>query len=418
MSKERDIYKKLLFIIGVVKIIRAFRAKKIVTMGEKGEVSDGLLVLEEGKIVYVGPYKPELVPESAKMFDFGDRTILPGLVDSHTHVGMHEEGEGWEGQDTNEMTDPVTPQVKAVDGINPAGLGLQDAVNAGVTSVNTGPGSGNVIGGQFAAVKTAGSIVLDEILIREPTAMKMATGENPKRVYNEKDRIPSTRMGTGAILRNALFDARDYLERKEGNDEDNSFKKDYKLEALVPVIKGELRAKIHAHRADDIVTAIRVADEFGLDYSIDHCTEGHKIVDFLAEHKADAVVGPSMTPRSKRELVERTFKTPGILAEAGVRVAITTDSPVIPIQYLPLLAAFAVREGMDREDALKAITINSARIAGIDDRVGSLDPGKDGDFIVTDGSIFDLENKVERVFIEGVEIDRSELPKSGKSRTF
>jgi len=418
VSKERDIYKKLLFIIGVVKIIRAFRAKKIVTMGEKGEVSDGLLVLEEGKIVYVGPYKPELVPESAKMFDFGDRTILPGLVDSHTHVGMHEEGEGWEGQDTNEMTDPVTPQVKAVDGINPAGLGLQDAVNAGVTSVNTGPGSGNVIGGQFAAVKTAGSIVLDEILIREPTAMKMATGENPKRVYNEKDRIPSTRMGTGAILRNALFDARDYLERKEGNDEDNSFKKDYKLEALVPVIKGELRAKIHAHRADDIVTAIRVADEFGLDYSIDHCTEGHKIVDFLAEHKADAVVGPSMTPRSKRELVERTFKTPGILAEAGVRVAITTDSPVIPIQYLPLLAAFAVREGMDREDALKAITINSARIAGIDDRVGSLDPGKDGDFIVTDGSIFDLENKVERVFIEGVEIDRSELPKSGKSRTF
>ncbi len=343
---------------------------------------------------------------------------MPGLIDAHTHVGVHEDGEGWEGQDTNEMTDPVTPQVKAIDGINPAGLGLQDAVNAGVTTVNTGPGSGNVVGGQFAAIKTSGSIVLDDLLIREPTAMKMATGENPKRVYDEKDRIPSTRIGTGATLRKALFDAKDYLERKKKNGADNSFKKDYKLEALVPVIKGDLRAKIHAHRADDIVTAIRIAEEFDLDYSIDHCTEGHKIADFLAEHESDAVVGPSMTSRSKRELIERTFKTSGLLAEAGVRVAITTDSPVIPIQYLPLLAAFAVREGMDKMEALKAITINSARVAGIEDRVGSLEPGKDGDFIVTNGTVLDLENNVEKVYVEGREIDRSELPKSGKSRTF
>ncbi len=248
--------------------------------------------------------------------------------------------------------------------------------------------------------------------------MKMATGENPKRVYNEKDQIPSTRIGTGATLREALFDAENYLMRKEKNGGDDSFKKDYKLEELLPVIKGELRAKIHAHRADDIVTAIRIAEEFNLDYSIDHCTEGHKIVDFLAEREVDAVVGPSLTPRSKRELIERTFKTPGILADAGVRVAITTDSPVVPIQYLPLLAAFAVREGMDKADALKAITANSARIAGIDDRVGSLEPGKDGDFIVTDGSIFDLENNVDRVFVEGEEVDRSELPRSSTSRTF
>ncbi|MBS3786715.1 amidohydrolase [Candidatus Bipolaricaulota bacterium] len=387
-------------------------------MGDEGEVTDGLIILKDGEIDYVGPYDSTKVPEDADVVDFGDQTILPGLIDAHTHVGVHEDGEGWEGQDTNEMTDPVTPQVKAIDGINPAGLGLQDAVNAGVTTVNTGPGSGNVIGGQFAAVKTSGSIVLDELLIKEPTAMKMATGENPKRVYKEKDSIPSTRIGTGATLREALFDAKDYIERKKENGEDNSFKKDYKLEALVPVLKGDLRAKIHAHRADDIITAIRIAEEFDLDYSIDHCTEGHKIVDFLAEHESDAVVGPSMTSRSKRELVERTFKTPGLLAEAGVRVAITTDSPVIPIQYLPLLAAFAVREGMDRMEALKAITINSARIAQIDDRVGSLEPGKDGDFIVTDGSIFDLENNLERVFVEGHEVDRSELPKSGKSRTF
>lgn len=402
----------------MVKIIRAFRAKKIITVGDGGEIDDGLLVIKDGKVDYVGPYSPEEVPEDVEVRDFGDRTIMPGLVDAHTHVGMHEEGEGWEGQDTNEMTDPVTPQVKAIDGINPAGFGLQDAVNAGVTTVNTGPGSGNVVGGQFAAVKTTGSIILDEILIREPTAMKMATGENPKRVYKEKDRIPSTRIGTGATLRKALFDARDYLERKEGNGEGDPFKKDYKLEALVPVVKGELKAKIHAHRADDIVTAIRIAEEFDLDYSIEHCTEGHKIADFLAGRKVDAVVGPSMTARSKRELIERTFRTPGILAEAGVRVSITTDSPVIPIQYLPLLAAFAVREGMNKDEALKAITINSAKIAGIGDRVGSLEPDKDGDFIVTNGSIFDLENNVEEVFVEGREVDRSDLPQSGSSRTF
>ncbi|MCF7890456.1 amidohydrolase [Candidatus Bipolaricaulota bacterium] len=387
-------------------------------MGEEGEVTDGLLVLKGGKIDYVGPYESEKVPEDTEVLDFDDRTVIPGLVDAHTHVGMHEEGEGWEGEDTNEMTDPVTPQVKAVDGINPSGLGLQDAVNAGVTTVNTGPGSGNVVGGQFAAVKTSGSIVLDELLIRDPTAMKMATGENPKRVYRDKDRIPSTRIGTGATLRKALFDAKDYMKRKEEQGEENTFKKDYKLEALLPVLRGDLKAKIHAHRADDIVTAIRIAEEFDLDYSIEHCTEGHKIADFLAEREVDAVVGPSLTPRGKRELIERTFKTHGILADAGVRVAITTDSPVIPIQYLPLLAIFAVREGMDKMDALKAITINSARIAGIDDRVGSLEPGKDGDFLVMDGSIFDMENNVKKVFVEGREIDRSELPKASKSRTF
>ena len=402
---------------GVI-IIQAFRAETIMTVGEKGEVEDGLLVIEDGKIEYVGPYRKEKVPENVDLLDFGDRTIMPGLVDAHTHVGMHEDGEGWEGQDTNEMTDPITPQVKAIDGINPAGLGLQDAINAGVTAVNTGPGSANVIGGQFAAIKTTGSLILDEILIREPTAVKMATGENPKRVYNEKDQIPSTRIGTGATLRKALFDAEDYLNRKQENGEENSFKKDYKLEALAPVVKGELKAKVHAHRADDIVTAIRIAEKFDLDFSIDHCTEGHKIAGFLADHEADAVVGPSMTSRSKRELIERTFKTPGVLEDAGVRVSITTDSPVIPIQYLPLLAAFAIREGMSKEGALRAITINSAEIAGIDDRVGSLEAGKDGDFIVMDGSIFDVENNVDKVFVEGKEVDRSQLPKSGLTRTF
>ncbi|MBS3825403.1 amidohydrolase [Candidatus Bipolaricaulota bacterium] len=385
-------------------------------MGENGEVSDGLLLLKDGKIDYVGPYRSEKLPEGVEVNNFDDKTITPGLVDAHTHVGIHEEGEGWEGQDTNEMTDPVTPQVKGIDGINPADLGLQDAVMAGVTTVNTGPGSGNVIGGQFAAIKTTGSIILDDLVIREPTAMKMATGENPKRVYSEKEQIPSTRLGTAATLRKALFETEDYLRRKE--EEEKDFQKDFKLEALLPVIKGELKAKIHAHRADDIVTAIRIAKEFNLNYSIDHCTEGHKIVDFLADQNAEAVVGPSMTPRSKRELVERTFRTPGLLAEAGVKVAITTDSPVIPIQYLPLLAGFAVREGMTKQQALRAVTIDSAEIAGIGDRVGSLEKGKDGDFLVVDGPILGIDSHVERVFVNGEEVDRSELPESGRKRTY
>lgn len=390
------------------------------TMGEQGVISDGLLLIDdEGEIQYSGKFSEAEIPGDAELIDFGDKTLMPGMVDAHTHVGIHEDGEGWEGRDTNEMTDPVTPQVRGIDGINPAGSGFKDAAIAGITSVNTGPGSGNVIGGQFAAVKTAGANIVDELVIREPTAMKMATGENPKRVYGEKEQIPSTRIGTAATLRKALFEARDYLQRKEsGEGEDDGFKKDFKKEALLPVIKGELKAKIHAHRADDIVSAVRVAEEFGLDYSIDHCTEGHKIAELLAEKDSEAVVGPSLTARSKRELVERTFKTAGILAEAGLTVAITSDSPVVPIQYLPLLAGFAVREGMEKAEALRAITINAAKIAGINDRVGSLEPGKDGDFLVVDGSLFDLESSVERVFIEGKEIDR-EIPYSTeKKRTF
>lgn len=404
----------------MIAISKAYRASKLITMGDKGEITDGLLLIgDEGRINYVGPFEDAKVPEQEEVVDFGEKTVLPGLVDAHTHVGIHEEGEGWEGQDTNEMTNPLTPQVRGVDGVNPSGLGLQDAARAGVTTVNTGPGSGNVIGGQFAGIKTAGSLIMDELVIREPTAMKMATGENPKRVYKEKDRIPSTRIGTAATLRKALFEARNYLERKEsGDDEDGAFKKDFKMEALIPVIKGDLKAKFHAHRADDIITAIRIAEEFGLEYSIDHCTEGHKIADFLANREVEAVVGPSLTARSKRETVERTFKTPGVLSREGVKVAITSDSPVVPIQYLTVLAAFAVREGMEKEEALRAITIHAAEIAGVGDRVGSLEEGKDGDFLVTEGAIFDLNSSVERVFVEGKEIDMEPPSRTGEKRTF
>lgn len=398
---------------------KAVKAGRLKTMSKAGELKDGVLVFEEGQIKEVGPRDSVDVPAGAEVIDCTEKVIMPGMIDAHTHVGVHEDGEGWEGQDTNEMTDPLTPQVRGIDGVNGAGLGLQDAVKAGVTTVNAGPGSANVIGGQFAALKTAGSIVVDDLILNQPTAMKMATGENPKRVYNEKDTIPSTRIGTASVLRKALFEVKDYMERKKSaGEEGNDFKKDFKKEALIPVLEGELKAKIHAHRADDIVTAVRVAKEFDLSYSVDHCTEGHKVADFLAENGTEAVVGPCLSARAKRELIERTFETPHILSEAGVRVALTTDSPVIPIQYLPLMATFAVREGMDREEALKAITINSAKAADIEDRVGSLEEGKDADFIVSEGSPLTVENKVERVFIEGEEIDLSDLPCRGKVSTY
>lgn len=395
----------------------AVRGGKIVTMGPQSTIEDGVMVIEEGRISEVGSGDSVDIPSKADSLDFSDRWIFPGMIDSHTHVGIFGEGEGWAGEDTNEMTEPTTPQVRGLDGINPAGLGLQDAVVGGVTTVNVGPGSANVIGGEFVAIKTSGSMILDQLVVRSPSAMKMATGENPKRVYGEKDSMPSTRIGTAAVLREKLFEAKDYMERKRRGKEEK-FTKEFIKESLIPVLKGELRAKIHAHRADDIVTAIRVAEEFNLRYSIDHCTEGHKIADFLADKGAEVVVGPGLTGRSKREVIERTFKTPGILSEAGIRVAITTDSPVIPIQYLPLMAAFAVREGMDEFQALKAITIDSARLADIDDRVGSLEEGKDGDFIVCNGSPLKLQNRVENVFINGNQIDLDGLPQLGKPHTF
>ncbi|MFW6421311.1 MAG: amidohydrolase, partial [Candidatus Bipolaricaulota bacterium] len=291
---------------------KAFRAKKIVTMGEQGDVENGIMLTAGGKVEQVGAEGELEIPNSAERYDFTDKVLLPGFVDAHSHLGIHEDAEGWEGQDTNEMTDPVTPQLRGIDGLNPEDLGLQDAAVAGVTTVNTGPGSGNVIGGQFVAVKTGGASVVEDKVISEPTAMKMATGENPKRVYREKDSMPSTRTGTAAKLRQALFDAQNYRERK--SEGEKGFKKDFGLESLLPVLKGELKAKIHAHRADDIVTAVRIAEEFGLSYSIEHCTEGHKVAQFLAERGAEAVAGPFFTSRSKRELMQRSFRTPGILS--------------------------------------------------------------------------------------------------------
>ncbi len=357
---------------------------------------EGSVLIENGKIVDLGPDLE--VPEKADIIDLEGMTVIPGLIDAHCHVGILEEGEGWEGNDVNEAYDPVTPQLRALDGINPDGIALKEAVRAGVTSIGVGPGSANPIGGKFTAVKTSGSKVIDDLVIREPIGLKMATGENPKRVYKEQKKVPSTRMSTAALIREKLFEAKEYM-KKDGEE------KDFKLEALIPLLKNELPGRIHAHRADDIASAIRIAEEFDFELILEHCTEGHKIADYIAEKDIPVVFGPGLAAKSKRENRERNFKTPGVLSKKGVKVAIMTDSPVIPIKYLPLMAGYSVKEGMEREEALKAITIYAAEICGIDDRVGSLEKGKDADIVVMDGDPLELKSRISKVFVDGQEVD-------------
>ena len=358
------------------------------------EEFEGNILIDEGKIVDFGPDIE--IPDESEVIDVEGKTIVPGFIDAHCHVGISEEGEGWEGEDTNEVYDPVTPHLRALDAINPDGIALKEAVDAGVTTINVGPGSANPIGGTFVAIKTAGSSIVDELVIKEPTGLKMATGENPKRVYKEQKKIPSTRMSTAALIREKLFETKDYMQNGE--------EKDFKLEALKPLLERELPGRVHAHRADDMVSAIRISEEFGFELILEHCTEGHKIADYIAERDIPVVFGPGLAAKSKRENRERSFKTPGILSKKGIKVALMTDSPVIPIKYLALMAAYSVREGMDKEEALKAITINAAEICGIDDRVGSIEKGKDADLVVVDGDPLELKSTIDKVFIDGDEI--------------
>ena len=360
------------------------------------------ILLADGKIAAIGGGLT--APADAAVFDADGLEVYPGFVDAHTHIGLDGYGIGYEGCDYNEMNDIWTPQLRAIDGINPRDPSLTDARRAGVTCVCTGPGSANVLGGTFLAMKTVGDRV-DKMVVRDPVAMKCAFGENPKRCY--RDKCDSTRMSTAAFLRGALMQARDYGARKQAANGDITKMPAYnqKLEALLPVLAREIPLKAHAHQANDIFTALRIAREFNLRLTLEHVTEGHLIVDELAGEKdVPMAVGPSLTFASKFELQNKSWSTPAVLTAAGCHVSIITDSSVIPQQYLPLCAGMAIKAGMDPFDALKAITLNPAEHIGVADRVGSLEVGKDADLVITAGSPFEVLTEVKAVFIDGARI--------------
>ena len=384
---------------------------KIITMAGT-DYSNGYIASEGEKITALGDDAAELArleAAASEVIDAKGCHGLPGFVDAHCHVGMWEDSVGFEGDDGNETSDPVMPHLRASDAIYHADRAFVEARENGVTTVVTGPGSANVIGGQFAALKTYGRRV-EDMMIKEPVAMKVAFGENPKTAYHDKRQAPMTRMATAALLRENLIKAAEYKELKEEYeaDKENCDKPDYdmKMEALLKVLKGEIPLKAHAHRADDILTAIRIAKEFGLAITIEHCTEGYLITDILREENVSVITGPFLTDRSKIELRNQSAKAPGILSKAGIKTAIMTDHPCTPVQYLSLCAAVAVKEGMDETEALRAITINAAEIAGIDDRVGSLEVGKDADIIIIDGHPLELRSRVLYTIINGQVVKR------------
>ena len=343
------------------------------------EYENGCILVDGGKIVEIA----EVIdtPSECTVIDAGGRLVTPGCIDAHCHIGLDNEGMGWEGWDYNEIVEPLTPHLRAIDSINPQDEAFSLAVKGGVTSAVTGPGSANVVGGTFTAIKLCGKRV-DKMIIKDPVAMKCAFGENPKNCYGKSmKKSPMTRMATAALLRELLFKTKRYLEDKESG-KNPAF--DMALEAMIPVIKGEIPLKAHAHRADDILTSIRIANEFNVGITLDHCTDGALIAEELAEEGKAAFVGPSLSGKSKVELRNLSFTTPAALHAAGVPISIITDAPVIPLQYLPLCAGLAVKAGLDKEEAWKAITINPAVQTGIGDRVGSIEVGKDADIVIWD----------------------------------
>ena len=365
----------------------------------QGIIEQGTLLIEGSKIKAVGRDIP--IPEGAQVIDATGKVVLPGFIDAHGHAGVDEEGIGPAGWDYNESVDPVTPSLRAIDGINPQEQGLKDAYEGGITAMCIVPGSANVIGGEGVVIRTYGRIV-DEMVIKSG-GLKVAFGENPKRVYQGQKKSPVTRMAIAALLRENLVKAQNYLKKLEEAQSDPSKapERDLKMEMLVRVLRKEIPLRAHAHRADDIVTAVRIAEEFDLDIVIEHCTEGHQIADFLAARNIPAIVGPTLTSRSKVELKDKTYATPGVLHRAGVKIAFTLDHPVVPVNYLPVTAALAVKEGLPEAAALEAMTINPAQILGIDDRFGSLEAGKEADLVIWSGNPLDIRSKPERVFIAG-----------------
>lgn len=376
---------------------------KIYTMNDENTIiKNGYIKVKSDKIIEIGEMS-DYISNDTEIIDANGASAYPGFIDGHTHLGMFEDGLCFEGDDGNESTDPITPQLRAIDAINPFDRCFSEALEGGVTTVLTGPGSANPIAGQFAAIKTYGKRI-DIMIIAAPAAMKFALGENPKSVYNDKSQMPVTRMATAALIREILYKAKHYMEDKnkaKNDDELDEPEYDAKCEALIPVLERKIPAHFHAHRADDIFTAIRIANEFNLDLVLVHATEGYMILDELKSENIPVLAGPYMTDRSKPELKNLNRAATGIMRENGIETAIITDHPETPIQFLPLTAAVAVREGMSEIDAIRSMTSTAAKICKIYDRVGSLEVGKDADIILFDGNPLDVMKKPKAVIAGG-----------------
>lgn len=385
---------------------------KVITM-EGSTWEKGYVCIENGKIRELGSMEDRTpVPDSfmrnadrriwtegaAQIIDASGCIVMPGLIEAHCHMGITEEKKGMEGDDCNETVNPITPYLRAVDAINPMDAAFDDAVRAGITSAMIGPGSSNVVGGTFVFVKTHGRSI-DKLIVKNPAAMKIAFGENPKVNYSGQGKSPSTRMAIAAMLREELFKAVRYAEKKKKGMEPDEL--DFKYECWIPVLERKIPLKTHVHRADDILTAIRIAKEYHLLMTLDHCSEGHLIADEVKESGFPAIVGPDLASRSKIEVQNMAFKTVGILNKKGIKTAITTDHPVSLIQALPICAGLAVKSGMEEEEALKSITIYPAQICGVEERVGSLKKGKDADIAIFSGNPMEIATKTMCTLING-----------------
>ncbi|MGG5752979.1 amidohydrolase [Zafaria sp. Z1313] len=361
----------------------------------EGEPFDGTVVVRDGVIAAAGP--DAAIPDGSEVLDAGGQWLLPGFVDAHVHLGMHPEGEVGSTADVNEMTDPIMAAVRAIDAVDPFDPGFDDALAGGVTTVNVNPGSGNPVGGLAVAMHTHGRYI-EEMVLRSPSGLKSALGENPKRVYGEKKQTPSTRLGTAMVIRKAFIEARNYMAKADPDAVDP------KLEALAMVLRGEIPWRQHCHRADDVATALRLADEFGYELVLDHGTEAHVLADVLAERGVPVLIGPLFTTKSKVELRGRSLANPGRLDAAGVEISIITDHPVIPIHFLVHQCTLAVKEGLDPVAALRSITINPARVLGLAERIGSIEVGKDADLVLWSGDPLDVMQRALRVFIGGRQV--------------
>ncbi|MCL2557761.1 MAG: amidohydrolase [Treponema sp.] len=372
---------------------------KVMTM--EGQTLDGAsIIVKDGKIAEIG--SGLAAPTGAKVVDAQGMLVLPGFVDAHTHLGVAGTAMRWEGDDVNEHTDPVTPHMRTLDAINPLDESFAETMRSGVTAVATSPGSANIIGGQIAAIKTAGSIRADDLIIKFPLAMKCALGENPKNAFGQSKKAqPMTRMGSAAIFREAFYKAKEYLRKKETAEPDKTPEYNAKHEALIPVLKKEIPIHIHAHRADDIHTALRLAKEFDINAVLIHCSSGHLISGDIADAGFPAVIGPTFGFRTKPETYHKTFETVNVLNKAGILTCITTDHPVIPLEHLNICAALAVQAGLSEEEALKSITIYAAKVMGLEDRIGSIKAGKDADIVLWDKSPLDPTSRARTVIIDG-----------------